>query len=145
MQFPNQIFFVTASLILWGLVAASKPLVSKGKFFQAENYWFVALISTASSFSLFILAPHVNLVLLTLANVCVIAGNLYLAIFCHFLRNPKARKLGLLPLFVLLIFGLVFEYLRQTEAFTERVFITLLIVSICLIWQLVELLRLCSV
>ncbi len=139
MHFPNELFFLTASLILWGLVAASKSLVSKNKLFQPESYWFLALVFTAFGFTFFAVASTVNLALLTLANTCIVAGNLYIALFCHYLRKPEARKFVFLPLITILIYGLVFEYLRQTGAFTERVCLTLVIVSSCLIWQLIEL------
>lgn len=139
MQYPNEILFLVASLILWGLVAASKPLVNQSKVFQPENYGFLAFVFTASAFTFFALASTVNITLLTLANTCLVAGTLFMALFTRALRRPLAAKFRFLSLFAILLFGLSFEYLRQTEAFAFRVVIVVLVSSLCLIWQLIEL------
>ncbi len=113
MTYPNEIFFLIATLILWGMVIASNPLANHGNTFQPKNYWFLAIAFTATAFTFFAIASAVNLALLTFANTCIVAGNLYMALFCRFLRRPEVKTFKLLPLFALFIFGLVFEYLRQ--------------------------------
>lgn len=142
MKYTNEIFFLIATIILWGIVAASKPLLNRSKFFQPENYWFFAIVLSASAYSFFASASSVSLVLLTLANTCMVAGSLYMALFCRSLRNPEERAFKLFPLFALLVFAVIFEYLRQGGFFFERVALTISISSICVIWQLTELILL---
>jgi len=138
-QYPNEIFFLIATVILWGLVATSKPLVNQDRVFQPESYWFLAFVFTASAFTFFAIASTVNLALLTLANTFVVAGYLYIALFFRFLRKSEASPHRVLPLLAILAFGLAFEYARQRGVFTERVFLVTATSSLCLIWQLIEL------
>lgn len=138
----NETIFLVATLILWGFVFASKPLLNKDKFFQPKSYWFLAFIFTASSFTFFSIAPSVNLVMLTLANTCFVAGNLYMALFMRFLRKPKTTQFSLLPLLVILIFGFVFEYIRLEGVFLQRVLLVGTASFLCLFWQFIELILL---
>jgi hypothetical protein len=138
-QYPNEIFFLIATVILWGLVAASKPLVNQDKFFQPESYWFLAFVFTASAFTFFAIASTVNLALITMANTLMVAGYLYIALFFRFLRRSEVSQHRLLPLLAILAFGLTFEYVRQRGGFVERVFLVIATSSLCLIWQLIEL------
>ena len=142
MKYPNEIYFLIATIILWGIVAASKPLINRSKLFQPESYWILAVALTASAYSLFAVASSLSLVLLTLANTCMVASSLYMAFFCRFLRNSEASTFKWSPLFALLVFGLVFEYCRQTGLFAERVFLTIGLSSLCVLWQFIELSRL---
>ncbi len=135
----NEIFFLTSALIMWGLVAASKPLVNKRKLLESENAWFLAFVFSACAFSFFTIASILNLGLLTFANTCFVAGNMYLALFCRSLRKPSNKTSKWLPIMAILIFGLVFEYLRQRGVFTERVLLVVSTSSLCLLWQLIEL------
>ncbi len=139
MRYPNEIFFLIATVILWGLVTASKPLVNRDKVFQPESYWFLAFVFTASGFTFFAIASTVNLALLTMANTFMVAGYLYLALFFRHLRRSEASPHRLLPLLAILVFGVVFEYARQRGVFAERVFLITATSSLCLIWQLIEL------
>lgn len=142
MKYPNEIFFIIATIILWGIVAASKPLLNRSKIFHPESYWILAIALTASAYSFFAVASSLSLVLLTLANTCMVASSLYMALFCRFLRNAEASTFKWPPLFTLLVFGLLFEYLRQDGLFAERVFLTIGLTSLCTIWQLKELILL---
>jgi len=142
MKYPNEIFFLIATIILWGIVAASKPLVNRSKLFQSESYWLLAIALTASAYSFFAVASSLSLVLLTLANTCMVASSLYMALFCRYLRNTEASTFKWSPLFVLLVFGVVFEYFRQRGFFVERVFFTVGLISLFGFWQLKELILL---
>ncbi len=138
----NELVFIVASLILWGLVISSTFLLRQSKSLQPQAYWYVAFIFTASAYTVFAIASTINLALLTLANSCFVAGHLYLALFCRALRKPFAKKYIFLPLAAILAFGLIFEYIRQTGTFSERVFLAVFTSCLCLVWQLIELGRL---
>jgi len=142
MQYANELFSVVAALILWGLVISSKPLLEQSKVFEAEAYWYIAFVFTASAYTFFAIASTVNIALLAPANACFFGGNLYLGLFCRSLRKPFIKPYRFLPLLAILVFGLIFEYIRQNETLIERLFFGNLTNSLCLVWQLIELSRL---
>ena len=142
MKFANEIFFMIAAIILWGLFFGSNLLFRLRKINQPEAFWLVALASNATSMTLFALASSTHLVLVTLGNTFLIANIVYLAIFCRSLGGSIAIPLKILAPLGLLIFGLIFEYLRHNGSFTERVTFISVGASICLIWELIELKRL---
>ncbi len=142
MQYANELFSVVAALILWGLVISSKPLLQQSKVFEAEAYWYIAFVFTASAYTFFAIASTVNIALLAPANACFFGGNLYLGLFCRSLRKPFIKPYRFLPILAILVFGLIFEYIRQKGTFTERVFIVNFTSCLCLVWQLIELGRL---
>jgi signal transduction histidine kinase len=142
MQFANEIFFLVAALILWGLFFGSNLLFRLGKINQPEAFWLIALASSATSMTLFALASSTHLVLVTLGNVLLIANIVYLALFCRSLGVRIDQPLKILALVGILIFGLIFEYLRHNGTFTERVTFVSVGASICLVWEIIELKRL---
>ena len=142
MQFANEIFFFVVAIILWGLFFGSNLLFRLRKINQPEAFWLVALALNASSFTLFALASSTHLVLVTLGNTLLIASIVYLAIFCRSLDHQIDQPLKILVPVGILIFGLIFEYLRHNGTFTERVTFISIGASACLIWELIELKRL---
>jgi PAS domain S-box-containing protein len=138
MAYLNEILFTVTTLILWGLVVISRPLVKQGTVFQPESFWFIAFAFRASAFSFFTVASSFHFGLLTLANTSLFASSLYMAFFFRCLRKPESKQSKWLPLLAILVFGLVFEYVRQRGEFKDRVFLVLTISSLCLIWQLIE-------
>jgi len=142
MPHANEIFFIVAALILWGLALSSKSLISHNKKSLRESYWLIALIFIALSFTLFAITPILHLRLLTAANTCFIAAYVYLGIFCRSLNEPISRQVKTFAILSIVIFGLIFEYIRQTQAFPERVLLITITALIILIWELVELWRL---
>ena len=142
MQFANEIFFLVVAIILWGLFFGSNLLFRLRKINQPEAFWLIALALNATSMTLFALASSTHLVLVTLGNTLLIGNIVYLAIFCRSLGCQIDQSLKILAPLSLLIFGLIFEYLRHNGNFTERVTFISVGASICLIWELIELKRL---
>jgi hypothetical protein len=68
MKYANEIFFIVFALILWGLLFGSRFILKSIDVSQSEKLWLTALTLTATSFTLFALAPTISLTLLTLAN-----------------------------------------------------------------------------
>jgi signal transduction histidine kinase len=142
MQFANEIFFLVVAFILWGLFFGSKSLFRLRKINQPEAFWLAALAFNASSFTFFALASSTHLLLVTLGNTLLIANVVYLALFCRSLSGPIDQGLKILAGAGVVLFGLVFEYLRHTGTFTERVTFVSVIACAGLAWELVELKRL---
>jgi signal transduction histidine kinase len=142
MQFANEIFFLVAALILWGLFFGSNLLFRLRKINQPEAFWLIALASNATSMTLFALASSTHLVLVTLGNTLLIANIVYLALFCRSLGVQVDQPLKMLAPVGILIFGLIFEYLRHNGTFTERVTFISVGACICLVWEIIELKRL---
>jgi signal transduction histidine kinase len=142
MQFANEIFFLVVAIILWGLFFGSKLLFRLRKINQPEAFWLVALALNASSFTLFAIASSTHLSLVTLGNTFLIGNIVYLALFCRSLSGVVGQRLKTLAPLSILIFGLIFEYLRHNGTFTERVTLISVAASACLIWEIIELKRL---
>ena len=141
MKYANEIFFLVFALILWGLLYGSRFILTLGKASQAEKLWLIALTLTATSFSLFAAASTLSLSLLTLANTCFMASFIYFGLFCRSLNGPVTKNVHFIVVAGLLVFAVVFEYLRQHGLFIQRVGLISLIGASCFVWELKELRR----
>lgn len=141
MKYANEIFFLVFALILWGLLYGSRFILTLGKASQAEKLWLIALTLTATSFTLFAAASTLSLSLLTLANTCFMASFIYFGLFCRSLNGPVTKNVHFIIVAGLLVFALVFEYLRQHGLFIQRVGLISLIGASCFVWELKELRR----
>jgi signal transduction histidine kinase len=141
MKYANEIFFLVFALILWGLLYGSRFILTLGKASQAEKLWLIALTLTATSFTLFAAASTLSLSLLTLANTCFMASFIYFGLFCRSLNGPVTKNVHFIVVAGLLVFALVFEYLRQHGLFIQRVGLISLIGASCFVWELKELRR----
>lgn len=139
MKYSNEIFFFVFALILWGLLFGSRVILKSDNINQSKKLWLTALTLTAASFTLFSLASTISLFLLTIANTFFIASFIYFALFCRSLNAPIPKNTNIFVLVGLLAFAVLFEYLRQTGSFVERVGLITLIATFCLILELREL------
>jgi signal transduction histidine kinase len=141
MKYANETFFFVFALIAWGLLYGSRFILAMGAASQAEKLWLIALTLTASSFTLFAAASTLSLSLLTLANTCFIASFIYFGLFCRSLNSPITKNVHFIVIAGLLVFAVVFEYLRQKGLFIQRVGLISLIGMCCFVWELKELRR----
>jgi signal transduction histidine kinase len=141
MKYANETFFLVFALIAWGLLYGSRFILTLGKASQAEKLWLTALTLTASSFTLFAAASTLSLSLLTLANTCFVASFIYFGLFCRSLNSPITKIVHFIVIAGLLVFAVVFEYLRQNGLFIQRVGLISLIGASCFVWELKELRR----
>jgi signal transduction histidine kinase len=141
MKYANETFFLVFALIAWGLLYGSRFILTLGKASQAEKLWLIALTLTASSFTLFAAASTLSLSLLTLANACFVASFIYFGLFCRSLNGPITKNVHFIVIAGLLVFAVVFEYLRQNGLFIQRVGLISLIGAACFVWELKELRR----
>ena len=141
MKYANETFFFVFALIAWGLLYGSRFILALGTASQAEKLWLIALTLTASSFTLFAAASTLSLSLLTLANTCFIASFIYFGLFCRSLNGPITKNVHFIVIAGLLVFAVVFEYLRQKGLFIQRVGLISLIGICCFVWELKELRR----
>jgi signal transduction histidine kinase len=79
--------------------------------------------------------------LLTLANTCFVASFIYFGLFCRSLNSPITKNVHFIVIAGLLVFAVVFEYLRQNGLFIQRVGLISLIGASCFVWELKELRR----
>jgi signal transduction histidine kinase len=141
MKYANETFFLVFALIAWGLLYGSRFILTLGTASQAEKLWLIALTLTASSFTLFAAASTLSLTLLTLANTCFVASFIYFGLFCRSLNSPITKNVHFIFIAGLLVFAVVFEYLRQNGLFIQRVGLISLIGASCFVWELKELRR----
>ena len=141
MKYANEIFFFVIALIAWGLLYGSRFILTLGKASQAEKLWLTALTLTASSFTVFAVASTLSLSLLTLANTFFIASFIYFGLFCRSLNGPITKNVHFIVVAGLLVFAVLFEFLRQKGLFVQRVGLISLIGASCFVWELKELKR----
>jgi signal transduction histidine kinase len=141
MKYANEIFFFVIALIAWGLLYGSRFKLTLGKANQAEKLWLTALTLTASSFTIFAVASTLSLSLLTVANTLFIASFIYFGLFCRSLNGPITKNVHFIVVAGLLVFAVLFEYLRQKGLFVQRVGLISLIGASCFVWELKELRR----
>jgi signal transduction histidine kinase len=141
MKYANETFFLVFALIAWGLLYGSRFILTADKTSQPKKLWLTALTLTATSFTLFALASTITLSLLTLANTCFVASFIYFGLFCRSLNRPVTKNVNLIVIAGLLVFAVVFEYLRQKGLFIQRVGLISLIGASCFVWELKELRR----
>jgi hypothetical protein len=139
MKYSNEIFFLVFALVLWGLLYGSRFILKSNKAGQSEKLWLTALTLTATSFTLFALAPSISLFLLTLANTCFVASFIYFGLFCRSLNVPVPKYVNILVLAGLLAFAVLFEYLRHNGIFIQRVGLISAMGATCFVWELREL------
>jgi response regulator RpfG family c-di-GMP phosphodiesterase len=137
--YANELYFAIVATILWGIVVIGKPLVNQNKLFQPESYWFLALILTASSFTIFAIASTLFIGLLVLANTLFIAGYIYFSAYCRFLNQPLTKHFKKFIPLALLLFALVYQSMLQWGTFAQRVCLIDVLVSFFILWQLFEL------
>ena len=141
MKYANEIFFFVIALIAWGLLYGSRFIFTLGKASQTEKLWLTALTLTASSFTIFAVASTLSLSLLTLANTLFIASFIYFGLFCRSLNGPITKNVHFIVVAGLLVFAVLFEFLRQKGLFVQRVGLISLIGASCFVWELKELRR----
>ena len=139
MQYANELYFAIVATILWGIVIGGKSLVDQSKVFQPECYWFLALILTACSFTIFAIASILFIGLLNPANTLFVGGYLYLGAYYRSLHQPLTKQFNKFILLAIVLFAVVYQYLMQFGIFTQRVGLIGAVISLCLLWQLVEL------
>jgi signal transduction histidine kinase len=79
--------------------------------------------------------------LLTLANTFFIASFIYFGLFCRSLNGPITKNVHFIVVAGLLVFAVLFEFLRQKGLFVQRVGLISLIGASCFVWELKELKR----
>lgn len=139
MAYANEIFFLVNALILWGLLIGSVSIFRSSLSYQSGGLWWYALALMACALTFFSVAPSTHLLLLTLANTCFIGSYVYLLLFCRSLNAPVSHITRWSVFIGLVVFGLVFEYLRQDGAYVQRVLLVVLPICVCLVATLWEL------
>ncbi|WP_216231757.1 sensor histidine kinase [Polynucleobacter sp. MWH-Jannik1A5] len=139
MQYANEALFLVFSLVLAGLFVSSLPYFRGRISSKLNTYWLIALGLNIATFLFFASASTVHPILLTFANTFFLGAYFFLAIFCRALSDKPVKWLVMLSPFILLVFGLAFEYLRWFGTFQGRVLLVILSLMACIVLVLVEL------
>ncbi|SMC47147.1 HD-GYP domain-containing protein [Polynucleobacter kasalickyi] len=139
MQQTNELFFIVISVIMWGLAIGGKSFIQFKKIFYSSEYWYLGLLCTASSFTLFSIASSVNLGLLILANTFLLAGYIFVAAYYRSQRTPLTFQFKLSILLTIFFIGVVMVCLMQWGSFINRVSFVSTLGIIFFIWQITEL------
>ena len=139
MTYVNETLFLTFALVLTGLFISSLPYFSKRTSSMANQYWLLAIGLDILAFLLFASVSAVGPILLTFANTFFFASYFFLFIFFRQLNQQPVTKIVSVSPLLFLVFGSVFEYLRQFGVFQDRVLFVIGCLIFCLIGVLLEL------
>lgn len=136
----NVVSYLVFDMLILGMsITAFHDLKTQSKF---HNYWRWALSLFALAYLCFAIAPFIGRVIITPANVFLIAAGVAQALLFRTWNQPVSKRLLLGLGLALLVIALVFEYLRLFGTFQQRVLlITGVLICVC-VWHIVELLRL---
>ncbi len=149
MQTYLSLYFLTLAAVSFGLLLASLPYLGGRIEGRAHPLWALSLAMFASSLALFAwLVPQMTQLnvaqfsLTTLANTLLIAAAILQAAFFNHLnardkRPPYGRMVA-----AIVLFAVVFDWVRQTMSFDARVILAAGAVALTLGWQLIEIQRL---
>ena len=138
--------YLKPPLILSGILLSAIPYLksnnpSDDNRSSAAKYAAIALGSHTFSFLFFSLSPSISPRLLTLGNIFFLTGFIYLGLYSRLVNKKETRALARFSPLVILLIGSIFEYLRQNANFEVRVVYVVTLLSIFLIWIIVELLH----
>ena len=139
MKYANETLFLTFALVLVGLFVASIPYFSRRTSSKANQYWLLAIGLDIVAFLLFASVSAINPILIVFANTFFFASYFFLFIFCRELNGKPVKILVNLSPLLFLVFGSIFEYLRQFGVFQDRVLFVVGSLIFCLTAVLIEL------
>lgn len=135
----NVISFLGFELLIFGL---SIPVFLDLKVSsQMTNFWRAALVFIAAAYAFYATTPFVNPVLTSFASACLLACSFSLG-FLYRSWNVKVSELPVyLAAVVVVIFTFVYEYLRVSATYQDRVTLIMSVLSIAMVWNIYELIR----
>ncbi len=149
MQTYLSLYFLTLAAISLGLLLASLPYLGARIEARPHPLWALSLTLFASSLGLFAwLVPQITQLdiprfgLTTLANTLLIAAAILQAAFFHHLNNREKSPPYVLMTVTIVVFALVFDWVRLRLDFDSRVIVAAGTVALALGWQLHEIRRL---
>jgi len=138
----NEIFFVLFAFIFLILAISSAPYYRKDAI--ERQSWLLAGIPFAGavSYFLFLIAPLTSIGWITIANMFLIASTLGGALLVRQWRHVNIQKLCIVLFVLWVITGIVFEYLRVSGTFEQRVVLVVSWIVVSGAWTCVEAYRL---
>lgn len=138
MTFGNEIIFLMLGLIVLGMTAHATSMYEGGQEARpskalAATFVFANLGAVAG-----ILYAWLSPVLLTLANTWVLSSALCAALTTRSWREPLSTKVIAGSTGLMVVFALIFEFLRQTSGYLDRVVFFTCFSAIILCWLLYE-------
>ncbi|CAN1564635.1 BaeS Signal transduction histidine kinase [Burkholderiaceae bacterium] len=142
MTYYNEIFFVLFGFIFLILAISSAPYYRKDAIERQSLLLAGIPLAGAVSYFLFLIAPVTSLGWLTIANMCLIASTLGGALLVRKWRDVESQKLWVVLAVLWVITGIVFEYLRVSGTFEQRVVLVVSWIVVSGAWTCVEAYRL---
>ena len=135
----NQLFYGIFAFIAFGQGLSSYiGFKDKDTYFKTEVFWSVSIYLFMFSSVFWAIAPVTNLFCLTLANICLVGSMLTtLLLFSSFTR-PITKYHLYSVLLVLVIYGSVFEFIRQGD-YIQRFLLTSSALTIICVLQMKQL------
>ena len=136
-------FFIFAAIQL-GLLMGILHYLRGDKQSKPNAYWLSALLTNIIGLVCFGIGILYTIdiqkppLIFTLANSLFYAGALCQGLFFYSLNQPVSKQLRLILLGSILIFAIVFEYIRQVWSFEARTAFAVLVYACILGWQINE-------
>lgn len=136
-------FFIFAAIQL-GLLMGILHYLRGDKQSKPNSYWLSALLANIIGLICFGIGILYTIdiqkppLIFTLANSLFYAGALCQGLFFYSLNQPVSKQLRLILLGSILIFAIVFEYIRQVWSFEARTVFAVMVYACILGWQINE-------
>lgn len=138
MTFGNEIIFLMLSLIVLGMTAHAASMYEGAREARPSKALMATFVLANLGAAAGIAYAWVSPVLLTLANTCVLASALCAALTTRSWREPLSSQLVMGSTALMVAFAVIFEYLRHTGGYLERVLFFTAMSAAILSWLLYE-------
>lgn len=144
MQILLSIYFIIFATIQFGLLIGISHYLSSQYQAKPNIYWLAALLMNLTGLGLFALGILITLDIqrppgiFTPANVLFFAAAIAQGLFFRSLNTPIRRSLHVVCAAVIVVYAIVFEYLRRFDDFESRTFLAVVSYAVLLVWQFYE-------
>lgn len=139
MENINQLLYLILTIFISSMFFnAVLQLKHLKKHHQSNVYWILALSLLIVWSTSFTIAPNTSYFFITVANTSNLGATICVALLLRSTTHKITKKLEITLLVLLLIYGIVFEYLRIEDNYTLRGYMILVALACTNVWQLKE-------
>ena len=144
MKLLLSIYFFIFAAIQFGLLLGISHYLSPNSRFKPNTYWISALGINIVGLALFAIGIFYTddiqypPVIFTLANTLFYLGAVLQGFFFYSLSRPVGRSIKVGIFVSVIIFGIIFEYLRTNSNFEIRTCFAVIVYAVLLVWQIKE-------
>ena len=142
----NQVFYGIFAFFALGLGLNSYiGFKNQLTYLKTEVYWSISVYLFMFSCLSWAIAPVAGFYFLTFANTSLVASMMTLVFLIKSFNNPIAKVQLLITLIFLMIFAVLFEYLRANGQYLQRLLLMISTLIVVNLFQIIQLRRLIKI